>query len=61
MLDEASKQRVKELCDSIAKEQDPHRFSSLLVQLNQVLDGLDPASNKDGKGELSSSSSKRPS
>jgi len=61
MLDEASKQRVKELCDLIAKEQDAHRFSTLLAQLNQVLDGLDPASDKDGQRELSTRSSQNPS
>lgn len=38
MLDEASKQRVKDLCDQIAKEQDHKRFSQLIAELNQVLD-----------------------
>ena len=47
MLDEASKRRVKDLCDLIAKEQDHHRFSQLLAELNQVLDGSD-LSSKDG-------------
>jgi hypothetical protein len=47
VLDEASKRRVKDLCDLIAKEQDHHRFSQLLAELNQVLDGSD-LSSKDG-------------
>jgi hypothetical protein len=38
MLDEPSKQRVKQLCDLIAKEQDHHRFSSLVEELNRLLD-----------------------
>lgn len=42
MLDESSKQRVKELCDLIAREQDHHRFSVLVAELNQLLDQFDP-------------------
>lgn len=42
MLDDLSKQRVKELCDMIAKEQDHHRFSVLVAELNQLLDEFDP-------------------
>jgi hypothetical protein len=38
VLDEVSKQRVKELCDQIAKEQDRHRFSRLISELNQILE-----------------------
>jgi hypothetical protein len=69
MLDDASKQRVKELCDLIAKEQNAYRFSDLLRQLNAVLDGTDGAIASDGvdrsdgaakergRGDLSSSSS----
>ncbi len=38
MLDEISKQRVKELCDQIAREQDRHRFSRLISELNQILE-----------------------
>jgi hypothetical protein len=38
MLDEQSKQRMKELCDRIANEQDHHRFSSLVAELNRLLD-----------------------
>ncbi len=38
VLDEISKQRVKELCDQIAKEQDRHRFSRLISELNQILE-----------------------
>jgi hypothetical protein len=46
MLDELSKQRVKELCDLIAKEQDHHRFSVLIAELNQLLDQFDPHAQK---------------
>jgi len=38
MLNEQAKQRVKELCELIAKEQDHHRFSSLVEELNRLLD-----------------------
>jgi hypothetical protein len=48
MLDDVSKQRVKELCDLIAKEQNAYRFSDLLRQLNAVLDGSGGAIKGDG-------------
>lgn len=38
MLDEASKQRIKFLCNLIANESDPDRFSRLVKELNQVFD-----------------------
>jgi len=38
VLDEDSKQRVKELCDQIAKEQDRNRFSLLISELNHILE-----------------------
>ena len=38
MLNKQAEQRVKELCDLIAKEQDRHRFSSLVAELNRLLD-----------------------
>jgi hypothetical protein len=38
MLDEHEKQRVKELCERIAKEQDHNQFSILIAQLNQLLE-----------------------
>ena len=43
MFDEFSKQRVKHLCDQIAKEQDHQRFSLLVAELNDLLEGFDPA------------------
>ena len=43
MLDDLSKKRVKELCDQIAKEQDHKRFSLLIAELNDMLDGLGPS------------------
>jgi hypothetical protein len=59
MIDETSKQRVKELCDLIAKEQDHQRFSVLVAELNQLLDGFDPTINRDSKEDTSPSASKR--
>jgi len=38
MLDDHEKQRVKELCERIAKEQDHNHFSTLIAQLNQLLE-----------------------
>jgi hypothetical protein len=38
VLDEDSKQRVKDLCDQIAKEQDRNRFSQLIAELNHILE-----------------------
>lgn len=46
MLDDSSKQRVKELCDLIAKEQDHHRFSVLVAELNHLLEEFDPSAKK---------------
>jgi hypothetical protein len=62
MLDETSKERVKQLCDLIAKEQDHRRFSVLLTELNQVLDGNRTGDRgahdrQDGQADLSNSSS----
>jgi hypothetical protein len=54
MLDELSKERVKHLCDLIAKEQDHQRFSVLVAELNDLLDGCD-SGRKDGDGSPSSS------
>ena len=42
MLDEQSKQKMKELCDLIANEQDHHRFSSLMAELNRLLEDCYP-------------------
>ena len=53
MLDDESKQKVKDLCDRIAKEQDQRQFSILITQLNDLLDGSDLRSN-DGQGSVSS-------
>jgi hypothetical protein len=41
MLDEQTKRQVKELCDRIAHEQDPKRFTTLIAELNRLLDGTD--------------------
>ena len=46
MLNEASKQRVKDLCDQIAREQDHKRFSQLIAELNQLLDSVDTPAGK---------------
>jgi hypothetical protein len=58
MLDELSRQRVKHLCELIAKEQDHHRFSVLMKELNDLLDGTkdgdaDPYPSRDGDPNLS--------
>lgn len=53
MLDEQSKQKVKDLCDRIAKERDQKQFSILIKQLNDLLDGSDLRPN-DGYGSGSS-------
>jgi len=58
MLDELSKQRVKHLCELIAKEQDHQRFSVLMKELNDLLDGrkdgdADPYPSPDGDRYLS--------
>lgn len=57
MLDEQSKQRVKQLCELIAKEQDHYRFSRLLAELNTVLEGNVPlkmdGSSKNDTGNVS--------
>ena len=58
MLDDASKQRVKDLCDLIAKEQDQKPFSELNPELNQLLDGFQPGAEKDGRPDLASSKEK---
>ena len=42
MFDEASKERIKQLCDLIAKEQDHRRFSLLIAELNQLLEEVQP-------------------
>jgi hypothetical protein len=52
MLDEQSKQRVKHLCELIAKEQDHSRFARLLTELNQVLAG-NVSRRTDGSGNHS--------
>jgi hypothetical protein len=51
MLNQQAEQRVKELCDLIAKEQDRHRFSSLVAELNRLLDDCysTPATNSKKK------------
>jgi len=46
VLDDSYKQRVKNLCDLIAKEQDQKRFSVLIHELNQLLDGVQASSPK---------------
>ena len=53
MLDEQSKQRVKELCDRIAKEQNHGQFSILITELNNLLEASEFRSN-DGHGSASS-------
>lgn len=40
VFDEESKERIKQLCDLIAKEQDQRRFSLLIAELNQLLEKM---------------------
>jgi len=42
VFDEESKERIKQLCDLIAKEQDHQRFSLLIAELNQLLEDVQP-------------------
>lgn len=58
VLDDAAKQRVKDLCDLIAKEQDQTRFSVLIHELNQLLDGLHTGGATDGRVGLASPNEK---
>ncbi len=44
MFDGELKERIKQLCDLIAKEQDHHRFSLLIAELNQLLEEVQPLS-----------------
>lgn len=46
LLDEASKQRIRELCEQIANEQDRNRFSMLVSELNQLLDAAESATQR---------------
>ncbi len=48
MLVGDSKERVKELCDQIAKEQDRNRFSELISELNQLLEKTGSKNGSDG-------------
>ena len=56
MLDGDSKQRVKDLCDQIAREQDRDRFSQLISELNQLLE--EAGTRKNGNTDLVSSGEK---
>jgi len=42
VFDGESKDRIKQLCDLIAKEQDHQRFSLLIAELNQLLEEVQP-------------------
>ena len=48
MFDGQSKQRIKQLCDLIAKEQDHQQFSLLIAELNQLLEDVQPVSGRSG-------------
>ena len=54
MLNEQSKQQVKDLCDRIAKEQDHKQFSVLIAELNDLLDRSNLRHPHDGRGIVSS-------
>lgn len=38
-LTSEEKLRLQKLCERIAREQDPQRFTRLVIELNQMLDG----------------------
>jgi hypothetical protein len=42
VFDGELKERIKQLCDLIAKEQDHQRFSLLIAELNQLLEEVQP-------------------
>ena len=46
MRDDASKQKLSQLCDSVANEQDQHRLSDLVNELIQLLDLLECGSKR---------------
>jgi hypothetical protein len=54
VLNEAAKQRVKYLCDQIAKEQNQARFSQLIAELNEVLESAQDGRKPDARANLSS-------
>jgi hypothetical protein len=60
VFNEQSKQRIKQLCESITREQDQHRFSLLINELDQLLEKLQ-ASQSRGAAPASGSSSPIPS
>jgi hypothetical protein len=53
VLDEAAKERMRFLCDQIAREQDRDRFSKLVSELNQLLESAEVRSPQDGKARFS--------
>jgi hypothetical protein len=54
MLDEHAKQQVKDLCERIAKEQDQKQFSTLIKQLNDLLERSSLRYPQDGRDTISS-------
>lgn len=60
MFNEESKERIKQLCDLIAKEQDQHRFSLLIAELDQLLEKLQASQSRGAETAPVSSSSVRP-
>jgi hypothetical protein len=41
VVDSDGRMKLKELADRISKENDPKKFSELIVQLHELLDGKD--------------------
>jgi hypothetical protein len=54
-VDESSKLHLKQLCEKIAKEHDNGQFSTLVAELNMLLESLDGISKKDGAATVPSS------
>lgn len=42
MFNEEAKERIRQLCESITKEQDQRRFSLLIAELDAFLEKLQP-------------------
>ena len=56
MFDGESKERIKQLCDLIAKEQDHQRCSLLIAELNQLLEEVQPLRRSDSSAPVPLSS-----
>lgn len=56
MFDGELKERIKQLCESISKEQDHRRFSILIAELNQLLEEVQPLPSQSARSTPAASS-----